>query len=109
MLQHRPLLLPFFAMAAGLVICDQTGFQLPYSSLAAILICLTISSLIRWRPPFVICTFLFFCAWGLCALSPWKSPQLLPHSITYRAASSPLTVEGVVQSRPVISPAGNNL
>lgn len=109
MLQHRPLLLPFLAVAAGLAICDQTGFQLPYSSLAAILVCLIISSLIRWRPPFVICTFLFFCAWGLCALSPWKSPQLPSHSITYRAASSPLTVEGVVQSRPVISPAGNNL
>lgn len=109
MLQHRPLLLPFLSMAVGLIASDQTGFLLPYSSLAAILGCLIISSMIRWRPPFVICTALFFCAWGACALTPWKSPPLSSRSITSHAASAPITLEGVVQSRPIISPAGNNL
>jgi len=70
MLHERPLLLPFLAMAAGLVICDQTGFLLPYSSLAAIFAGLVISSLVRWRPPFEICIVLFFLGGGLCYLSP---------------------------------------
>ncbi len=109
MLQERPLLLPFLAMATGLVISDQSGFLLPYSALAATFVCLVLSSLIRWRPPFVICTALFFCVWGFCALTSWESPPSPPCSIIYRAGSTPVTVEGIVQARPVISPAGNNL
>lgn len=109
MLQERPLLLPFMAMATGLVVCDQTGFQLPSSSLAALLVCLAASSLIKWRLPFLICISLFFCAWGLCALTPWKSPTLSPRSIMHRASPVPVTVEGIIQNRPVISPAGSSL
>lgn len=109
MLQERPLLLPFMSMAAGLVMSDQTGFLLPYSSLAAILACLVLSSLIGCRFPFSLCIGLFFCAWGLSALTPWKSPHSSPRSIAYRAAPLPIIIEGVVHSRPIISPTGSNL
>ena len=103
------MLLPFLSMAVGLVISDQTGFFLPYSTLAVVFICLVMSSLIKQRLAFTMCVVLFFCAWGLCALNPWKSPQLSPLSITYRVATVPVIVEGLVHSRPVISPAGSNL
>jgi competence protein ComEC len=105
--QERPFLLPFLVMVVGLVISDQAGFSLPYSSLAAAFACLVISSLIKSRPVFVICTALFFFVWGLCALSPWKSPPSSPRSITCRVAAAPVTVEGVVQSRPIISTTGS--
>jgi competence protein ComEC len=107
MIQERPLLLPLLVMAAGLVISDQTGYLLSYTFLVAIFVCFAMSCLIKWRLPFVICTALFFCAWGLSALSPWKAPPPESCNISYQAASTPVIVEGLVQSRPDISPDGS--
>jgi competence protein ComEC len=109
MLQQRPLLLPFLAMAAGLTVTDLTGYHLSLYFLAASLPCLFISAFIRHRSPFVICTSLFFLALGLCALAPWKSSTLYPCSIRNIPAALPVTLQGVVQSRPIVTPAGTNL
>jgi competence protein ComEC len=109
MFQQRPLLLPFLAMAAGLTITDQTGFHLQLYAVAASLMCLALTALIRQRTLFVICVPLFFFVLGLYALSPWKNPALSSCSIRSLAATVPVTLEGVVRSRPVVSPAGNSL
>lgn len=104
--QQRPLLLPFLALAVGLTITDQTGFQLPLYVPAAFLLCLVLSALIRRRTLFEISVPLFFLLLGLCALSPWKTPAVPACSIRSLPASVAVTLQGVVRSRPVVSPAG---
>ncbi|MBK5276950.1 MAG: DNA internalization-related competence protein ComEC/Rec2 [Desulfuromonadales bacterium] len=108
-LQERPLLLPFLALAVGLTVADQTGFRMPLYGVAAFLACLILSCLTRRRTLFVVCVALFFFALGLCALSPWKTPQYPSASIRTMAGPQSLTLEGVVRSRPVASPDGTSL
>ena len=109
MLQERPLLLPFLALAVGLSVTDQTGYHLPLYAVAAALFCLVLSALIRRRGLFVICIPLFFFVLGLYALSPWKTPALSSCSIRSLPASAPVTLQGVVRTRPVVSAAGTSL
>ena len=101
MIQQRPLLLPFVAMAAGLAVTDQTGYHLPVSAVAAALLCLLLSALVRSRTIFEICVPLFFFVLGLYALSPWKNPATPPGSIRLLPSSLPVTLQGIVTSRPV--------
>jgi prepilin signal peptidase PulO-like enzyme (type II secretory pathway) len=109
MLQQRPLLLPFLALAVGLTITDQTGYHIPLYVVAAALLCLVLSALIRQRAPFTICVHLFFFVLGLCALSPWKTPTEPSCSLRNISAEVPVTLQGVVRSRPVVSPTGTSL
>ena len=109
MLQERPFLIPLLAMASGLVIADQSGFCVPVSVPAALLLCLALSCLIRNRTPFIICCALFFLAWGLSALTPWKTPDPSSVTIALKASRKPLTIEGIVRSRPTVSASGSSL
>jgi len=109
MLQQRPLLLPFLALAVGLTVTDQTGYHLPLSAVAAALLCLVLSALVRRRTLFETCIPLFFFVLGLYLLSPWKTPALSLCSISSLPASVPVSLQGVVRSRPVVSPAGTSL
>ena len=109
MLQQRPLLLPFLALAVGLTVTDQTGIGLPLYTVAAALLCLVLSAVIRQGTLFLVCVPLFFFVLGLYALSPWENPALPSCSIRSLPASAPVTLQGVVRSRPVVSPAGTNL
>ena len=109
MLDQRPLLLPFLALAAGLTVTDQTGYHLPLYVLAAALACLVLSAQIRRGPLFATCISLTFFALGLCALSPWKNPPVSSDSIRAIPPSVPVTLQGVVASRPVVSSTGTTL
>ena len=107
--QQRPLLIPFLVMAVGLSVADQTGYHLPLSVVAAALLCLVLSALVRQRIIFQICLPLFFFTLGLSALSPWKNPAVPACSLQTLPASVPVTLQGMVRSRPVVSPAGTSL
>lgn len=109
MLQQRPLLLPFLALAAGLAISDQTGWLLPGPVPAVALLCLLLSALLLRRTLFTVCVPLFFFVFGLCALSPWKNTAVPSDSIRSLPSSIPVILEGVVRSRPVVSPSGTAL
>jgi len=109
MLDRRPLLLPFLALAAGLTVTDQTGFHLPLYAIPAVLACLFLSSLTRRRILFAVCVPLSFLVLGLSALSPWKTPAVPSDSIRRLPPAVPLTLLGVVASRPVVSPTGTSL
>jgi hypothetical protein len=109
MIKQRPLLLPFVAMAAGLAVTDQTGYHLPVSAVAAALLCLLLSAQVRSRTILEIGVPLFFFVLGLYALSPWKTPATPPGSIWLFPSSLPLTLQGIVTSRPTISAAGTSL
>lgn len=109
MIRERPLLIPFLALAAGLVIADRSGFLAPVSLPAAILCCLIASCLINSRSTFTVCLPLFFFCWGLSALSPWKTSATKPHSIAGMASRAALSIEGVIRYRPTVSAAGGSL
>src|SRR5437016_3929303 len=108
MLRERPLLIPVFAFAAGLAIADLSGILLPVYAVEAALCCLILSCFLRTTLSPILGSCTFFLVWGLYALTPWKSPLPSPNSIQQYAAHSPVTVEGVIRSRPVSTPAGSS-
>jgi competence protein ComEC len=108
-LREWPLLLPLLALATGLVAADQTGLRLPGFAAVAILLCLAVSCMVRRQALFVVCVPLCFFALGLSTLTHWKAVTYPPDSIRTLAGPAAVTLEGVVRSRPVVSPAGTSL
>lgn len=54
-----------------------------------------------------MCTALVFLLWGLCALNPWLSPEITTRSIQTKTSDSPVTIQGVISTRPSVSPDGS--
>jgi len=106
---ERPLLIPVLALSAGLAIADHYDFLLPFSTVSAVFCCLLLSCFISSRHVFTVCTFVFFLAWGLYALTPWKSPLSGETGIQRMAAGAPLVVEGVIRTRPVVTASMNGV
>lgn len=109
MFSQWPLLIPFVSMAAGLTLSAQTGRFCPLTLLAAGFACLLLASFHRNKQLFSACAALFFFLWGLQALSLWLIPGLSPASIRYRTSDLPVTLEGIVASRPTVSPDGSSI
>lgn len=109
-MSHRwPFLIPFFSMAAGMVISALTGFFCDITSVAAVFLCLLLASFLTDSKFFSVCTALFFLLFGLCALQPWLSPEISSYSIQTKATGSPVTIEGIVSARPSVAPEGSRL
>lgn len=109
MVRQWPLLLPLVSMVAGLAISARTVQTCSLATLLAALICLLLSAVQSRRHLFSACVSLFFFFWGFYALTPWTVPDDSPSSIRFAASDSLVTVEGVVASRPVVSPDGSRL
>jgi competence protein ComEC len=109
MSKERPLLIPLLCISSGLVISDQTGLLLPISVPLMVLCCLLLSCLIRNKIPFVVCMSLFFLTSGMCALTPWKTPDPATQTVAALPPRIPLVIEGSVLSRPVVTAKGSNL
>lgn len=109
MLRQWPLLLPFISMVAGLALSARAVQTCSLPTLAAVFICLLLSAFHRDRRLFSACAILFFFFWGLYALTPWFAPDNSASSIRLAASDSPVTVEGIVASRPAVSPDGSRL
>ncbi len=109
MLRQWPLLLPFISMVAGLALSARAFQTCALPTLAAVFICLLLSAFHRDRRLFSACAILFFFFWGLYALTPWFTPDNSASSIRLAASDSPVTVEGIVSSRPAVSPDGSRL
>lgn len=106
--RERPLLIPVCAFAAGLAIADSYNILLTYHAVVAALCCLILSCFFRNPLPPVLGSSVFFLVWGLYALTPWKSPLPASDSIQKFAAQTPVTIEGIIQSRPVSTPDGSS-
>jgi competence protein ComEC len=96
-------------MAAGLTLSVQMGLFCQLSSVAAGFACLLLASFHRDKRLFSLCVFLFFFLWGLHAISPWLIPDPSLSSISHQISDSPVTLEGVVASRPTVSPDGSSI
>ena len=106
--RERPLLVPFFAFVSGLVIADISGVLLPLYVAVAALCCLLLCCAFRSTRFLTFGSCVFFLVWGLYALTPWKSPLPLPNPIQKYAAHSPVTIEGVIRTRPVSTTNGSS-
>ncbi|MEI6305574.1 MAG: ComEC/Rec2 family competence protein, partial [Deltaproteobacteria bacterium] len=76
--------------------------------MSAIFCCLILSCFIRSSVPLSVCTFLFFFIWGLHALTPWKSPLPSETTIQRFVSPTPVSLEGIISSRPVATSNGSN-
>ncbi|MDD5286339.1 MAG: DNA internalization-related competence protein ComEC/Rec2 [Desulfuromonadaceae bacterium] len=109
MFSQWPFLIPFVSMAAGLTLSAETDSSCSLLTLAAGFACLLISSFHRNRLIFSACASLLFFLYGLYALSPWLTPDSSPASIRYRTSDTAVALEGIIASRPQLSPNGSNL
>jgi competence protein ComEC len=108
MFRRHPLLIPFWAMAAGLCLADSCIVTVPFSVLAAVFCCLLLSCLIKKSAPFLLCSALFFFVLGLYSLGPYLNPALPAYDIHNFATRTPVMIEGVVKSRPVTNIQGSS-
>ncbi|MEI6205694.1 MAG: DNA internalization-related competence protein ComEC/Rec2 [Desulfuromonadales bacterium] len=104
-----PFLIPFVSMVLGLTLAIRIGSCCTPLTLSAGFVCLLLASFHRDKRIFSVCVALFFFLWGLHVLSPWLTPDPSPVSIRYRTSNSPVTLEGIVASRPAISPDGSTI
>lgn len=109
MVRQWPLLLPLMSMVAGLALSARVLQTCSLTTLLAVSICLLLSAAQSSRYLFSACVILFFFCWGFYALTPWIVPDNSPSSIRLAASDSPVIVEGIVASRPVVSPDGSRL
>ena len=80
-----------------------------FAILSALLVCLLLAAFQSNNGIFSTCSVLLFFTWGLCALTPWLVPDTSPTSLRFAASDSVQTVEGIVASRPAVSPDGSRL
>ncbi|MEI6827462.1 MAG: DNA internalization-related competence protein ComEC/Rec2 [Desulfuromonadales bacterium] len=96
-------------MTAGLTASVCGDFYCDTFVLPAVFVCLLLSCFLPKPGLYSACAALFFFVWGLCALQPWLSPEIAPHSIKKKLSDSPITIEGVISARPSVAPEGSRL
>jgi len=104
-----PFLIPFLFMTAGMALSATSGFSCDIIAVAVVFICMLIACFLPYPRLFSVCTALFFFFWGLFALQSWLSPEIPPYSISNKSAVDPITIEGVILSRPSVAPEGSRL
>jgi competence protein ComEC len=109
MIRRWPFLIPFLFMTAGLAVSAFSGMYCETAVLPAAFLCLLLSSVQPKPGLFSVCSALLFFLWGLCALQPWLSPEISPHSIQSKSSNNPITIEGVISARPSVTPDGSRL
>ncbi len=106
--REYPFLLPFAALAAGLVIADQTGFCLPLYGMVAPLLLLAVSCLPCCRSLFLTACALCFLAIGLSAYPGTTRQATSRIQPITDAPHQSVILEGIVSSRPVETVSGAN-
>ncbi len=109
MSRRWPFLIPFMFMTAGMTLSALSGYSCNITCVAAVFSCLVLACFLPYSGLFSVCTALFFFFWGLSALHPWLSPEPSPYSIRTNASDSPITIEGVISTRPSVAPEGSRL
>lgn len=109
MSRRWPFLIPFLFMTAGMALSAFSGYFFDITSVVAVFSCMLLACFLPYSWLFSACTALFFFFWGLCALLPWLSPETSSYSIRTKASNSPITIEGVISSRPSVAPEGSRL
>ncbi len=109
MSRRWPFLIPFICMTAAMSLSVLTGFYSDILMLAAVFTCLLLASFLPYPLSFSVFTVLFFFFWGLTVLHPWLTPDQSQHSLRTHVSDRPITIEGVISTRPSVSPEGSRL
>lgn len=109
MSRRWPFLIPFLFMTAGMSLSVFSGFFCDITAVLGVFLCLLLTCFLPGSVFFSVGVALFFFFWGLFALHPWLYPDVSPNSITARFSDTPLTIEGIITSRPSIAPEGSRL
>jgi competence protein ComEC len=109
MFNRWPFLTPFLFMASGLALSVLNNYFCDVVFVVILFSCLVLACFLPYSGVFSSCFALFFFFFGLYALQPWLSPESSQHSVRIKASDSPLTVEGIISSRPSVAPDGGRL
>lgn len=109
MSRRWPFLIPLMFMTAGLTLSALTGRFCDIFTVASAFTCLLLACFLRNSLLHSFLNPLFFFLWGLYALQPWLSPETSPHSIRNKVSDSPISIEGLVSTRPSVAPEGSRL
>lgn len=101
MCRERPFLIPFLALATGLIVADIFSIFLSFLTVAAIFACMMLACMVHNRMPLILCTFLFFFAFGIYAINVWKITHNASDGIQTYVGKKLVTVEGIIVARPV--------
>ncbi|MEI8354613.1 MAG: DNA internalization-related competence protein ComEC/Rec2 [Deltaproteobacteria bacterium] len=106
---ERPLFLPLLATVVGVLLADLFLYFVPdlllYLSLAATLPFL----FLKRRALFFAALSLFFFSWGNLSLKPFLLQGSSTQTVLQMLTDDPVTVEGVIESRPETSEKGSRL
>ncbi|MDD2271657.1 MAG: DNA internalization-related competence protein ComEC/Rec2 [Desulfuromonadaceae bacterium] len=86
-----------------------SGFYCDVIAVVAVFFCMLTACFLASSRLFAVTTSLFFFFWGVLVLQSLLSPDISPQSIKNNYSVTPLTIEGVVASRPSVGPEGSRL
>lgn len=109
MVRRWPFLIPFLLMAAGICLSVRSGCYCNPVTLTAVFSCLLLSSLLTDSRLFTAFTALFFFLWGMSSLHPWLAPESSSRAILAHISDTPITVEGIISARPLVTTDGSRL
>ena len=109
MSRRWPFLIPFLFMTAGMVASVLYGISSDITLVAAAFLCLLLALFLSDSRLFSLFTAVFFFLWGMFAIHTWLTPETSPFSLRNNASDAPVTIEGVVSTRPSVAPEGSRL
>lgn len=105
----RPFLLPLLSLVAGLCSVHLFAFFVPQWILVPCLITVLLGIFAQDNRFFSAPLVILFFTWGNLSLQPFLEPQFTPNHISRFCSSEPFAVEGVIDSRPEMTPNGYRL
>lgn len=106
---ERPLFIPLASIVAGLSIAGLYSFFVPERLLFTLLLVSFVTVFVRKRLPFLIALSLLFFCWGNLSVKPLIRPVLESNHIVNFVGDKPVTIEGVIDSRPEATERGSRL
>src|SRR6266545_256774 len=106
---ERPLAAPLFSLILGLSLAGIYGFFLPAFLLLPLLALAFTAVFCKSRIPFTLAISILLFVCGNLSLKPFVLPSLPPGHIANFLSEEPVTIEGVIDSRPEAGERGTRL
>ncbi|RQW78028.1 MAG: DUF4131 domain-containing protein, partial [Geobacter sp.] len=106
---ERPLLLPLFAVVAGICCGGLFSIYVPENTITPLASVTFLSIFLKKRSPFLLFLAILLFATGNLSVKPFLLPDLQQNHIARFASDEQLVVEGVIASRPEATEAGSKL
>lgn len=108
-MKGRPLFIPLASIIGGLLSAGLYSFFVPQAVLLPLLLLLFFFIFLPKRYPFLLTVSLVFFCWGNLSLKDQLHPAFQENHIVRFVSDEPLTLEGVVDSRPEVREKGSRL